>query len=154
MGPEVLPSPRVCSVTDAVAVLGDSHSLPLLREILYGNRRFSELATLTGAPRSLLTTRLRKLEDTGVIARRQYSERPVRHEYLLTEAGADLVPVLLALKIWGERHTGEDDLPTAVFRHRCGAELHPVTVCRACGDEVRPGEFEVVGGTHPPVLRG
>lgn len=153
MGPEVLPSPRTCSLTDALDVVGDSHSLPLLREILYGYRRFSELATLTGAPRSLLTTRLRKLEQAGVIARRRYSDRPVRHEYLLTEAGADLVPVLLALKVWGERHTGEGAGPTAVLRHRCGAEMHPVTVCGACREEIRPGEFEVAGGTHPPVLR-
>ncbi|MDO9406942.1 helix-turn-helix domain-containing protein [Patulibacter sp.] len=134
-------------------MLGDSHSLPLLREILYGYRRFSELATLTGAPRSLLTSRLRKLESAGVIARRRYSERPPRDEYVLTDAGYDLVPVLLALKVWGERHTGEHHQPTAVFRHRCGAELHPVVVCEACGDEVRPGEFEVSGGTHPPILR-
>lgn len=153
MGPESLPSPRTCSLTDAVDVLGDRHSLPLLREILYGYRRFSELATLTGAPRSLLTARLRKLETAGVVARRRYSERPPRDEYVLTEAGYDLVPVLLALKVWGERHTGEDRAPTAVFRHRCGAELIPVSVCRTCGEEIRPGEFEVAGGTHPPVLR-
>ncbi|WP_084269759.1 winged helix-turn-helix transcriptional regulator [Patulibacter minatonensis] len=140
-------------MTDAVAVLGDSHTLPLLREILYGYRRFSELATLTGAPRSLLTSRLRRLEAAGVVTRRRYSERPPRDEYVLTEAGVDLVPVLLALKVWGDRHTGGDATPTAIFRHRCGAELHPVSVCGACGEEIRAGEFDVAGGTHPPVLR-
>lgn len=139
-------------MSDALAVLGESHSLPLLRELLYGFHRFSDLATLTGAPRSLLTGRLRKLEDAGVIVRRQYSQRPPRHEYHLTQAGVDLIPVILALKDWGERHTGEA-APKAVFRHSCGAELHPVTVCAACRQEVRPGDFEVAGGTHPPVLR-
>lgn len=140
-------------MSDALAVLGESHSLPLLRELLYGFHRFSDLATLTGAPRSLLTGRLRKLEEAGVIERRQYSQRPPRHEYHLTQAGVDLIPVILALKDWGERHTGES-APKAVFRHRCGADLHPVTVCGECRHEVRPGDFEVAGGTHPPTLRG
>ena len=139
-------------MSDALEVLGESHSLQLLRELLYGFHRFSDLATLTGAPRSLLTGRLRKLEEAGVIERRQYSQRPPRHEYHLTQAGVDLIPVILALKDWGERHTGET-APKAVFRHNCGAELHPVTVCGACRQEVQPGDFEVAGGTHPPVLR-
>ncbi|MET7552064.1 helix-turn-helix domain-containing protein [Streptomyces sp. NPDC005500] len=151
MSPESLPSPRPCSMSDALAVLGDSYSLPLLRELFYGFHRFSDLATLTGAPRTLLTGRLRKLEDAGVIVRRQYSEHPPRHEYHLTEAGADLIPIILTLKEWGERHTG-DGVAKAVFRHSCGAELHPQTTCNQCHREIRPGDFEVTGGTHPPVL--
>lgn len=140
-------------MSDALEVLGDRYSLPVLRELLYGFHRFSDLARLTGAPRTLLTGRLRRLEEAGVIVRRQYSERPVRHEYHLTEAGADLIPVILTLKEWGERHTGHAE-PKAVFRHTCGAVLHPVTTCGECHEEIRPGAFEVAGGTHPPVMRG
>ncbi|MGW3980103.1 winged helix-turn-helix transcriptional regulator [Streptomyces mirabilis] len=136
-------------MSDALAVIGDSHSLPLLRELLYGFHRFSDLATLTGAPRTLLTSRLRKLEEAGVIMRKQYSEHPPRYEYHLTDAGADLIPVILSLKEWGELHTADTE-PKAVFQHSCGAELHPLTVCRACREEIAPGDFEVVGGTHPP----
>ncbi|MEU1529690.1 winged helix-turn-helix transcriptional regulator [Streptomyces fagopyri] len=139
-------------MSDALEVLGDRYSLPVLRELLYGFHRFSDLARLTGAPRTLLTGRLRRLEEAGVIVRRQYSERPVRHEYHLTEAGADLIPVILTLKEWGERHTGHAE-PKAVFRHTCGAVLHPVTTCGECHEEIRPGAFEVAGGTHPPVMR-
>lgn len=136
-------------MNDALAVIGDSHSLPLLRELLYGFHRFTDLATLTGAPRTLLTSRLRKLEEAGVIMRQQYSQHPPRFEYHLTDAGAGLIPVLLSLKEWGEVHATDTE-PKAVFRHRCGAELHPLTVCRACRHEIIPGDFEVVGGTHPP----
>jgi DNA-binding HxlR family transcriptional regulator len=139
-------------MSDALEILGDRYSLPLLRELMYGYRRFSELATLTGAPRTLLTGRLRRLEQAGVIERRRYSEHPPRHEYHLTAAGADLLPVVLTLKEWGERHA-TDGAPTAIFRHDCGADLHPLTVCRECRHEIRPGEFEVAGGTHPPTLR-
>jgi len=139
-------------MSDALALIGERHTLPLLRELAYGYHRFSELVTLTGAPRTLLASRLRKLEEVGVISKTLYSEHPPRHEYHLTDAGADLIPVMLMLKEWGERHSG-DDIPKAIFRHSCGHELHPATVCAACRIELRPGEFEVVGGTHPPVLR-
>jgi DNA-binding HxlR family transcriptional regulator len=64
----------------------------------YGHTRFQDIATSTGAPRDVLSSRLRKLERAGVIERRLYSERPPRHEYLLTDAGMELQPILLALK--------------------------------------------------------
>ena len=140
-------------MSDALEVLGDRYSLPVLRELFYGYHRFGEIAELTGAPRSLLSGRLRSLEAAGIIERRQYSERPVRFEYHLTAAGVDLMPVILSLKDWGERYTG-DQIPKAIFRHSCGAELHPVTVCSSCREEIRPGHFDVTGGTHPPHLRG
>ena len=70
------------------------------REIRYGHTRFQDIAMSTGAPRDVLTARLRKLEQAGVIERRQYSQRPPRHEYLLTDAGQALRPILLALKEW------------------------------------------------------
>ncbi|MFE3271148.1 winged helix-turn-helix transcriptional regulator [Streptomyces sp. NPDC059215] len=140
-------------MSDALAVIGDSHTLPLLRELVYGYHRFSELAALTGASRTLLASRLRKLEEAGVILRKQYSEHPPRFDYHLTEAGTDLMPVILSLKEWGERHATDEE-PKAIFQHSCGAELHPLSVCRACRQEIAPGDLEVVGGTHPPhILR-
>ncbi|MFI9382059.1 winged helix-turn-helix transcriptional regulator [Kutzneria sp. NPDC052558] len=129
-------------MTDALEILGDRYSLPVLRELMYGFHRFSDLARHTGAPRTLLTGRLRRLEEAGVVTRTQYSEHPPRFEYHLTQAGIDLVPVILMLREWGERHTG-DGVPKAVFRHTCGAELHPTTICDACHQQIRPGEIDV-----------
>jgi DNA-binding HxlR family transcriptional regulator len=129
-------------MTDALEVLGDRYSLPVLRELMYGFHRFSDLARLTGAPRTLLTGRLRRLEEAGVLTRTQYSQHPPRFEYHLTQAGIDLVPVILMLREWGERHTG-DGARKAVFRHNCGAELHLTTTCAACHRQIRPGEFDV-----------
>jgi DNA-binding HxlR family transcriptional regulator len=93
----------VCSVADALNVVGDRYSLLIVREIGYGFRRFKELAGFTGAPRDVLTARLRKLEAIGLIERRLYSERPQRYEYHLTEAGQQLRPLVLALKEWGDQ---------------------------------------------------
>lgn len=140
-------------MADAWAVVGEKYSLPLLREMSYGVHRFSDLAALTGAPRALLTKRLRKLEDAGAIVRRRYSDHPPRDEYHLTEAGAELVPVILMLKAWGERHAadaGPDAGPYVVFAHDCGARLDPVVACAACRRDVDPATLVVVGGSAPP----
>jgi DNA-binding HxlR family transcriptional regulator len=145
---EVKPSKRVCSVADALDVVGDRYSLLIVREIGYGYRRFQELAGFTGAPRDVLTARLRRLEEIGIVVRRLYWERPKRYEYHLTAAGQELRPIVLALKEWGDRQCTPGKEPV-VFEHICGAEFHPLTICAACGQPVGPGELTVVGGTHP-----
>ena len=148
MSPEVKPTKRVCSVADALAVVGDRYSLLIVREIGYGYRRFQELAGFTGAPRDVLSSRLRRLEGLGLIERRLYSERPERYEYHLSAAGEELRPIVLALKEWGDRRC-EPGAEPVVFEHTCGAEFHPLTVCAACRAPVAPGELSVSGGTHP-----
>lgn len=153
VGPKSLLTSRICSVTDAVAVVGERYSIPIIRELLYGNRRFAELAGLTGAPRTLLSGRLRKLEEAGVIERRRYNDHPPRDEYLLTTSGRALLPVLIAFKEWGDRYC-RDGQQTATFGHDCGAELHTQTVCSACGREVHFEDLTVTGGTHPPIVAG
>jgi DNA-binding HxlR family transcriptional regulator len=148
VSPDGKPSPRVCSITDALAIVGDRYALLVAREIRYGNTRFNEIAAGTGAPRDVLTRRLRGLEQAGVIERRRYCERPPRYEYVLTDAGNELHAVLLDLKEWGDRYCNPGAEPI-VFRHTCGAEFHPVAVCSACGEPVHLGELTVAGGTHP-----
>ena len=95
---------RVCSMADALALVGDRWSFHVVREVGMGVRRYDGIQRRTGAPREVLTSRLRKLEAAGVLTRAPYSERPPRYEYALTAAGEDLVPVLAALYAWGERH--------------------------------------------------
>lgn len=139
-------------MTDALSVLGDRYTLAIVRELFYGNRRFVDLVGQVAAPRSVLASRLSALVDAGVIERRQYSHRPPRDEYVLTAAGNDLAPVLLALKEWGDKWCRNGE-PTAVFKHDCGAELHTVSVCAECAAAVDFGGLEVVGGSHPPQIR-
>ncbi|MEW2544166.1 helix-turn-helix domain-containing protein [Streptomyces sp. NPDC047002] len=99
-------APRVCSIADALDVVGERWSLLVVRELGFGVHRFKDIQINTGAPRETLAARLRKLEEAGVIERRQYCDRPPRDEYVLTASGRDLVPVLVALRVWGERHAG------------------------------------------------
>jgi len=96
--------PRICPIADALGLVGERYSLLVLRELSFGVHRFNDIRHNTGAPRETLAGRLRKLEDAGVIERRRYNEHPPRDEYVLTEAGTALVPVLRQLRIWGERY--------------------------------------------------
>jgi DNA-binding HxlR family transcriptional regulator len=147
---EERPSRRVCSVTDALALVGDRYSLQVIREIAYGCRRFTELLEKIGCSRDVLAARLRRLEGVGILERRRYLERPARYEYHLTESGIELRSIVLALKEWGDQHLNHGKEPV-IFAHRCGAEFHARTVCAACGEEADPGELRIIGGTDAVV---
>ena len=124
-----------------MTVLGEKWSLLVIRELALGVHRFDEIQRNTGAPRDILASRLRKLEDEGVLERRQYQERPVRHGYHLTASGNELRPILLALSQWGERWTPQEN--TAQFVHRCGEVVDVVHTCRGCGEEVTGLDLKV-----------
>jgi DNA-binding HxlR family transcriptional regulator len=128
-------TPRACSIARTLELVGERWALLALREVFLGVRRFDAIQRNTGAPRDVLSARLRKLLAAGLLERRQYQERPARFEYRLTEAGRDLLPVLLTLMDWGDKHLAEDE-PPYTWEHRCGADFHPVLVCEACGEPV------------------
>ncbi|MFD8009457.1 winged helix-turn-helix transcriptional regulator [Streptomyces sp. NPDC058955] len=125
---------RPCSIADTLALVGEKYALLVLREVSLGVHRFDRIARNTGAPRDVLTARLHRLVEAGILEKVAYSERPPRYEYRATPAGEELQPVLLTLMAWGDRHLNADDRPV-VLRHRCGAELTPVVVCAHCGGE-------------------
>ena len=129
---------RECSIANALAVIGERWSLLALREVMLGARRFDQTARNTGASRDILAARLRKLVEHGVLEKQQYETHPPRYEYVPTEAGLALQPILLNLMEWGDRYVTKGPPPT-VLEHVCGAELHPRTVCAHCGQPVEPG---------------
>jgi DNA-binding HxlR family transcriptional regulator len=127
-------NPRACSIAAALGFLGEKWSFLVVRELALGVHRFDQIRANTGAPRDILAARLRRLEEAGVLERRQYQERPVRFGYHLTEAGNELRPILLSLAQWGERWTEQGRVTAWV--HTCGEELDLVHTCRACGEPV------------------
>lgn len=104
--PEVPELRSPCPIAGALDVLGDRWTLLVVRDLLlFGKRRYGELAdSPEGIPTNLLAERLRRLLAHGLVDRQPYQERPSRYEYQLTEKGRDLMPVLLALVTWGQRH--------------------------------------------------
>ncbi|HEY7239038.1 MAG TPA: helix-turn-helix domain-containing protein [Burkholderiales bacterium] len=97
--------PRSCPVVRALDVIGDSWTLLILRDLfLDGPRKFQDLQeSLVGASPNTLSARLKKLEENGIIERRFYTEHPPRAEYVLTERGRELGPVMKSLRNWGSR---------------------------------------------------
>jgi DNA-binding HxlR family transcriptional regulator len=128
------PQPRICSVARSLEVVGEKWALLAVREVFIGNRRFDEIVRRTGAPRDTMAARLKTLVDAGIMERRPYSEHPVRHEYVLTEAGRDLYPVITTLREWGDRYLSDESGPPTVFEHSCGHPLTTRLVCEACGE--------------------
>lgn len=141
---EQKPAPRPCSVAAALEILGERWTLLAVREMSYGVHRFDRITAFTGASRDILAARLRKLEQHGIVERRQYNEHPPRYEYHLTDAGAELVPILRALHQWGDRWAAER--PAVRFWHDCGHQLEVDQVCRACGQVVRSADLTVSPG--------
>jgi DNA-binding HxlR family transcriptional regulator len=98
------------------------------------------LQAATGAPRAVLADRLRRLVEVGILATRPYRApgRRAHSEYVLTDAGIDLLPLQAALAQWSQRHIG--GAPSLDYRHvACGGRVSAVLVCE-CGQHVSPHE--------------
>jgi DNA-binding HxlR family transcriptional regulator len=95
-----------CPVARTLNIIGDRWAILVLRDLfLHGPRRFQDFErSLNGITPGVLSQRLKEFETNGVIEGRLYAEHPPRHEYLLTEKGRELGPVLRAMKSWGERY--------------------------------------------------
>lgn len=141
----------VCPVARALAVVGDRWTVLILRELFLGVRRFEEFQAQTGMSSHLLSTRLKRLEGDGIVARHRYSDRPPRHEYRLTDKGLDLYPLLLSLKSWGEKWGGfkAEDEPALVITHRqCGHETGLKLICPSCDEPFGPRDTAVTLGSN------
>lgn len=129
------------NVADVLTVAGDRWALLVVREVALGLRRFDQIQAATGAPRTILSDRLGRLTDAGVLTTRPYRVPGSRSrlEYVLTDAGLDLLPVLSALSDWGERHLpASGQLPDVVYRHGgCGGHVTVHLVCE-CGERTDP----------------
>lgn len=122
----------------ALRIVGERWALLIVREVGLGLRRFDELHATTRAPRAVLSDRLRRLVAAGVLETRAYQVpgRRTRHEYALTAAGIDLLPVLAAFSDWGSRHLPGRAGPEIDYRHLgCGGRVAAELVCE-CGERV------------------
>lgn len=139
----------VCPIARALAVVGDRWTMLIVRELFLGVRRFEEFQVQTGMSSHLLSTRLKRLEDDGIVLRSRYSERPLRHEYRLTAKGLDLYPMLLSLKAWGEKWGGLEpqSAPALVITHRqCGHEVSLQLTCPTCHTPFGPRDVQATLG--------
>lgn len=123
---------------EAVQAIGERWALMIVREIGLGVRRFDELHQATGAPRAVLSDRLQRLTEAGILQVRAYRVpgQRARQEYGLTDAGVDLLPLLAALSDWGARHLSPSGERAVDYRHLgCGGQVTAQLVCE-CGEHI------------------
>ena len=136
-----MPTPGDCSIQRTLDVIGDRWTLLILRDVFRGVRRFSRIQDDLGIARNLLTDRLATLVDAGIVEKVPYQERPVRHEYCLTEKGRALSPVLLALMRWGDSWCGDDGAPPELVHDDCGTRLELQPWCTTCNLAISPTQI-------------
>ncbi|MDQ3987311.1 MAG: helix-turn-helix transcriptional regulator [Actinomycetota bacterium] len=128
---------EICSVAQTLEIIGERWAILVLREAFLGTRRFEDFQHNIGCARNILSDRLQKLVENGILERRRYQDRPPRFEYRLTEKGIDLYPILVGLMQWGDRYVAGERGPAIVLDHKtCGHETTPELVCSHCGERV------------------
>lgn len=148
--PQPSETSRPCSIKDTLDLLGARWTFLVLRELQFGVGRFDAIAAATGAPRNLVASRLRLLEDAGLVHREAYQERPTRYEYRLTPEGMQAAELLLVLMGFGDRRRPDD--PPVVWHHGRGAGVHELQVavtCAACGRPAHQDLHDPVGSGAP-----
>lgn len=130
-----------CSLARALEVVGERWSMLIIRDAFYGVYRFNDFLTHLEIPRAVLTSRLRSLVAAGVLAQEPYPSSPVRHGYVLTEAGRQLWQPVYGLAHWGEQHATEGS-PRTLFHHAvCDTRLDSNGACPECGGLVPPEDI-------------
>lgn len=132
-----------CSVAQCLEVVGEWWSMLLIRDAFLGVRRFDEFQERLGISRNVLTQRLNKLVDTGVFEKQPYQDNPVRYEYVLTDKGRDLWPVLTSMRQWGDLHAAPHGPPVRVFHRACGHAARFELHCADCGAQVTHRDVRV-----------
>ena len=144
-----------CSLARSLDVAGEWWTPLIVRNLWFGVRRFDEIQHDLGLSRKVLANRLDTLVNEGVVERRPYQERPLRHEYVLTAKGRELMQVFFALIAWGDRWTAEDPGPPMLLRHkRCGETTRAEVRCSCCGEPLRAEETRIEPGPGARVGRG
>jgi DNA-binding HxlR family transcriptional regulator len=126
---------QACPVAKALDLVGDRWTLLIVRDLLGGACRFQDFQeSLKGIAPSILSDRLKLIEEHGLIERHFYSEHPPRAEYRLTDKGRELGMVVGALAVWGARHVHPE---TALVHTACGTPIQVRYYCSHCDVRVR-----------------
>ena len=132
-----------CAIAASLSVVGDPWTLLILRDAFLGVRRFEDFRRGLGVARSVLSARLKKLVDYGIMRVGVDELSTGRHDYLITPKGADLFPILLSLKAWGDVHLYGRGAEPHAAKHTCGHAIDPKFICAACGEPIGHSDLRV-----------
>lgn len=128
-------------IARALEVVGEWWTPLIIREVFLGHTRYDEIQGQLGIARNVLSDRLNSLVGAGVLTRVQYSERPQRFEYQLTEMGRDLFGTLVMLKAWGDKWLSGDNSTAAITHAACGTNVLPMVWCERCNTVVNHDDY-------------
>ena len=137
-----------CSIASALDVVGEPWTLLIVRDAFYGVRRFDDFQENLGIARNVLTARLKKLVEAGIFRKTAYRQRPLRHEYRLTDKGAALFTVIVGLKQWGDRYgaAARSGKPMELVDRGDGKPLDPVLIDARSGRRLELTNVRAVAG--------
>jgi DNA-binding HxlR family transcriptional regulator len=123
-----------CSIAQCLEVVGEWWTLLIVRDAFLGVRRFDDFRARLGISSNILNQRLTHLVDHGVLERRAYQDSPPRSEYVLTDKGRDLWPVVTAIRQWGDKWAAPNGPPVRMRHKSCGRVVQAIAVCSHCGE--------------------
>jgi len=123
-----------CSAARALEVVGERWSLLIMRDALFrGMTRFSDFQRSLGLASNVLAKRLDGFVENGLMEQRVHPERAEQQEYVPTDKGRDLKPVVLALTAWGDRWAAPNGPPVTFEHESCGGKVEAHLLCLKCG---------------------
>jgi DNA-binding HxlR family transcriptional regulator len=135
-----------CPVARSLERVGEWWSILILRDAVYGLKRFDEFQKSLDIAPNMLTRRLNGLVQDGLLERQRYSEKPPRDQYVLTEKGRDFRPVLVALLAWGNKHFAPEGPSVLLADAKTGVIADPVVIDRVSGRQIPGSGFSLIPG--------
>ena len=137
---------RECPLSSTLGIVGEWWTALILHDVFDGYHRFDQFQTNLGISSSLLTTRLKRLVDAGILIKQRYEDHPPRSEYVLTDLGRSLRPVLVVLAAWGNGRLDPAARSMVLVDADTGVEADPVVVDRATGRPLDGSDFVFTAG--------
>jgi len=145
---------RECPLSTTLGVVGEWWTVLILHDCFDGYSRFDEFQANIGLSSSMLTSRLKALVESGILERRRYQQRPDRYEYVLTELGRSLRPVLVAMAAWRNAQLAPAERSMILVDAQTGREVEPVVVDASTGERIDgPGYVYAAGPAAGDVMR-
>lgn len=140
-------SDKPCPIAQTLGIIGDNWTLLILRNCFMRTTRFDDFQQQLGITRHVLSDRLKKLVEHGILKKVPYGESGKRFEYRLTRKGVSLSPVLMTLASWGNDWLfDEGEAPVEYVHTACGQKMKPIQMCSSCGEAVETNEVKMVLG--------
>ncbi len=135
-----------CPIARSLEHVGEWWSILIMRDALNGLTRFDEFQKSLGIAPNMLIRRLNALVDAGLLERRDYQQRPPRHEYVLTDRGRDFRLVVVSLLAWGNRHFTPEGKSVVVVDADTGLEADPILIDAVSGRPIDESRFTCAAG--------